>query len=97
MTAFIAKDHLAHLAGGSGAYDRAAVSGLEGAVAEFRRSSLRGFFSRALHAVAGWPRRRAVMAELSMLSDRELADIGLNRADLKLVFDPAFSASRRVR
>lgn len=38
--------------------------------------------------------RRAVIAELSMLSDRELADIGLSRVDLPRIFEPAFAAAR---
>jgi uncharacterized protein YjiS (DUF1127 family) len=32
-----------------------------------------------------------VLQEMSMLTDRELADIGLSRADLPRVFDPAFA------
>jgi uncharacterized protein YjiS (DUF1127 family) len=40
----------------------------------------------ALRWVVTWPRRQAVMEELSRLSDRELADIGLNRAELRSVF-----------
>ena len=40
------------------------------------------------------PRRRAVINELAALSDHELADIGLNRAELELVFDHQFAASR---
>ena len=40
------------------------------------------------------PRRRAVLDELSMLSDHELADIGLSRVDLGRVFDPSFAAER---
>jgi uncharacterized protein YjiS (DUF1127 family) len=51
-----------------------------------------------LGAVVRWvvelPQRRAVMNELSSLSDHELADIGLNRAELDLVFDRQFAASR---
>ena len=51
-----------------------------------------------LAAVVAWiidlPRRRAVLAELNELSDHELADIGLNRAELNRVFDPEFAASR---
>ena len=41
---------------------------------------------------AEWHRRRVVMAELAMLTDRELADIGLSRYDLQRVFDPRFVA-----
>ena len=97
MTSVIAKEHLAHLAGGSVAYARPAVQGLEGTVADLRRPGLRALVARLVRAVTEWPHRRAVLAELSMLSDRELADIGLHRADLKRVFDPAFSAVRRSR
>lgn len=34
-----------------------------------------------------WRENRVARAELEMLSDRELADIGLNRSDLHRVFD----------
>ncbi len=38
--------------------------------------------------------RRAVMNELSRLTDRELADIGLNRSDIGGVFDAAVITNR---
>ena len=44
--------------------------------------------------LAAMMRRRAVTDELAALSDRELADIGLNRADLGRVFDPRFERNR---
>jgi len=44
--------------------------------------------------VVEWFHRQAAMNELSQLSDRELADIGLGRSDLQHVFDPAFVARR---
>jgi uncharacterized protein YjiS (DUF1127 family) len=51
-----------------------------------------------VRAVAAWAsglvKRRAVMNELSMLSDHELADIGLSRSEIPRVFDRAFVASR---
>lgn len=94
MTAVIAKKHLAHLAGGSLAYSRPAVQGLEGTVADLRRPGLRALFARLTRAAIEYPRRRAVLDELSMLSDRELADVGLDRADLVRVYDPAFAAAR---
>src|SRR4051812_2688129 len=43
--------------------------------------------------LADWQRRRAVMAEMALMTDHELADIGLTRSDLPRVFDPAFVAS----
>jgi uncharacterized protein YjiS (DUF1127 family) len=42
--------------------------------------------------IAEWQRRRAVMQEMAMMTDHELSDIGLSRADLARVFDPAFAA-----
>jgi uncharacterized protein YjiS (DUF1127 family) len=44
--------------------------------------------------IVEWFHRQAAMNELSQLSDRELADIGLGRSDLPNVFDPAFIARR---
>lgn len=46
-----------------------------------------GFFAESRH-------RSAVLNELSALSDRELADIGVSRADLRSVFH---SGERGVR
>jgi len=67
-----------------------------------RRSPKPGLRTRIGHrliqmgnAVAEARRRRAVIRELRMFSARELADIGLTRADLASVFDPDFAASRR--
>jgi uncharacterized protein YjiS (DUF1127 family) len=40
-----------------------------------------------------WRHRRQVVAELALMSDRELSDIGLSRADLPRVFDPGFAAA----
>ena len=34
-----------------------------------------------------WPTRRAAMRELGCLSDRELADIGLTRQDIRSMFN----------
>ena len=42
---------------------------------------------------AEWRHRQAVMREMEMLTERELADIGLTRSDLPRVFDPAFAAA----
>ncbi len=51
-----------------------------------------------LAAAVGWfidlPRRRAVIDELQSLSDHELADIGLERAEVARVFDRRFAERR---
>lgn len=48
----------------------------------------------ALRYIVETPRRRAVINELYSLSPHELADIGLTRAEVPMVFDPEFTASR---
>ena len=44
--------------------------------------------------VSAWLQRRAAITELANLTDRELADIGISRADIPHVFEPAFNARR---
>lgn len=44
-----------------------------------------------------YPRRRAVFEQLQAMSDRELADIGLERADLARVFDEDFAHARTMK
>jgi uncharacterized protein YjiS (DUF1127 family) len=44
--------------------------------------------------VASLPKRQAVLSELNALSDHELADIGLSRGELPMVFDADFAARR---
>jgi uncharacterized protein YjiS (DUF1127 family) len=39
-----------------------------------------------------WRQRRQMMAQLALMSDRELSDIGLSRSDLPRLFDSAFAA-----
>ena len=48
----------------------------------------------ALDSLLARIQRRSVIDELNTLSDRELADIGLNRSDLGRVFDPRFIRER---
>jgi uncharacterized protein YjiS (DUF1127 family) len=44
--------------------------------------------------IAAFFERQSTLHELGQLTDRELADIGLNRAELKLVFEPAYANAR---
>ena len=52
--------------------------------------------SGLLRWIADYPRRRAVIGELQSMSDHELADIGLERAEVARVFDPSFTTRRRI-
>jgi uncharacterized protein YjiS (DUF1127 family) len=66
---------------------------------EFGHKAPGGLLGKLYHAwcwVVDFPRRRAVIDELSMLSDHELSDIGLTRADLPRVFDPAFASEHQA-
>ena len=42
-------------------------------------------------ALRAWHQRQDALAELEMMSERELMDIGLNRGDLHRVFQPEFN------
>ena len=71
------------------------------AAAGARDAAVGRFFKRAvsrawsgLKALVEMPRRMAVYDELSALSDRELADIGMKRGDIRYVFDEAFVATK---
>jgi uncharacterized protein YjiS (DUF1127 family) len=58
------------------------------------RPGLFARIARAVRSIAEAPYRRRVMNELYSLSAHELADIGLTRAEVPLVFDADFAASR---
>ncbi len=83
MNAFVSKEELALLPATRINYPE------HYADAQSRRSKP-GVFAR----LRAWLDRRSVAAELNALSDRELADIGLTRADLTRVFEPAFVRQR---
>lgn len=50
------------------------------------------WLNRAVAAFAEWRRQRMALRDMARLTERELADIGLSRADMLRVFDPAFAA-----
>ena len=99
MNAPLAKEQIKLLMSDSLTYRSPASAGMDGADTKFRPQrpgTLKQWFSRAFAAVAAIPHRQAVLRELAQLSDRELADIGLNRAELTRVFDPRFNQARRT-
>jgi uncharacterized protein YjiS (DUF1127 family) len=52
-----------------------------------RKGGLVGWWSRQAAAFVAWRRSNEAARELSGMSDRQLADIGLSRSDLTRVFD----------
>ncbi len=54
-----------------------------------RPSGLGAAFMKAMRFLVAIPQRQAVKAELSRLTDRELADIGLSRNEIAHVFSRA--------
>ena len=92
MNAPLAKEQIALLMSDSLTYRMSPVQGTEGTIAQPRPSGfalLAQQVGNAVRLLMELPQRRAVLDELSRLSDRELADIGLNRANLKQVFSRA--------
>jgi uncharacterized protein YjiS (DUF1127 family) len=63
------------------------------AVARGVKAVLRGI-GATLAFIAAYPERMRTLRHLQALSERELADIGLTRADLSRVFDEDFAARR---
>ena len=84
MNAFVSKEELALL-------PASRINYPEHYADAQRQRSQGGVFAR----LRSWMERQAVAAELNALSERELADIGLNRADLGRVFEPAFATRTR--
>jgi len=96
MNAPLAKEQIALLMSDSLTYRTPVVEGTDGTVAEPRPAarSIAQRLGAMVSALLAMPRRRAVLDELSSLSDRELADIGLNRGELSRVFDQRFATAR---
>lgn len=77
----------------------AAMAARDAAIADGLRRAGRGILAAltaVARAVTSWPSKRRTYAELLSLTDRELADIGLTRADVSRVFDPAFAQPQRA-
>ena len=64
---------------------------------EERRPGLFARLKAGLCWIAEIRKRQAAIEELSRLSDHDLADIGVSRADLPRMFDPAFAPEWEAR
>jgi uncharacterized protein YjiS (DUF1127 family) len=62
-----------------------------------RKTGLAGWFARQVDAIQTWRRDNQAAAELAIMSDHELTDIGISRSDLDRVFQPAFNEDIRNR
>ena len=97
MNAPLAKEQIALLMSDSLTYRSTVVEGTDSTITTTNYAP-RSLFQRIgglVSTLLAMPRRRAVLDELSSLSDRELADIGLSRAELSHVFDPRFAEMRK--
>jgi uncharacterized protein YjiS (DUF1127 family) len=54
-----------------------------------RKTGVTAWLTQRLEAIGTWRRERQAAAELALMSDYELMDIGLSRSDLSRVFDRA--------
>lgn len=61
---------------------------------EYLEAPRPGLLARLCTAMFGWISRRTELEEVASLSDAQLADIGISRNEVPLVFDHAFTAQR---
>lgn len=66
-----------------------ALAARDAAIAAMLAGAVRAV-GRAVRTLLSWPHRRATYESLRRMSDRQLADIGLTRADIARVFEPDF-------
>jgi uncharacterized protein YjiS (DUF1127 family) len=62
-----------------------------------RGARFAAWVSRQITDFVSWVRESQAAAELSRMSDYELSDIGLSRADINRVFKPDFNADLQQR
>jgi uncharacterized protein YjiS (DUF1127 family) len=92
MNAPIAKDQFGFSLGSLTYIDSTYDSDAPRSIVAVQKHAVREWLGRLLATVTEWQRRHAVMQEMAMMTDHELSDIGLSRADLARVFDPTFAA-----
>jgi uncharacterized protein YjiS (DUF1127 family) len=83
MDARFTKSEVAYLLPATPMADQ--VEAIRFAAGRARDAALVQGVARAVRRVLGWPARLRARAELSALSARELADIGLTRSDIDRV------------
>ena len=66
-------------------------------VSVVRKGGLAAWLSHQVAAFKAWRLERETAVELSSMSDRELLDIGMSRADVGRVFMPAFNEDLQRR
>jgi uncharacterized protein YjiS (DUF1127 family) len=64
---------------------------------EERPHGFADFLAGLVASFRAWRERSAALNELSMMDDRELADIGINRSDLPRVFTAEFQKEMVAR
>ena len=91
MSAPIAKSHLTFATPNLTYIDaRAEEPNLRALPASQPKAGLFGWVADRYAAFVTWNRMQDQAAELASMSERDLADIGLNRGDLQRVFTPEF-------
>ena len=93
MNIRLAKDDFAFNLPGAANYSPVPTDGAEIAERARARNVARpsGLVGRARAWLAQAQRRRQAMNELQMLTDHELADIGLVRSEIPMIFEPGFA------
>lgn len=94
MNAPVTKDQLAFSLGHR-SYIGPAYEGVQRASVNQGVQQATSFFRRIVNAISAWRQRQEVLREMQMMTDHELADIGLSRGDLARVFDPVFAEDHR--
>jgi uncharacterized protein YjiS (DUF1127 family) len=92
MNATVGKDQLTAFSLGNLSYIGPAYEEPQTPSVRSPEGASRGVLKALMGVVSAWRQRQAVLQEMQMMTDRELADIGLSRSDLTRVFDPAFVA-----